>query len=357
MKCRNIAAGISFLLAAVACSTEEIILDGALKKEAQQQSGVTELALSISININKIETRAGEIIDGDPSAESSVAACSVILFEDDNVVGAYDGVTATADGDSYTLTDAKFLVKIGRAYEVYVIGDTKQAFKACKTKTAVEAIAFGATDLDGKVKFGKADVSVDEGSSSALGETIDETIDVELSNLTAQIRLMDVRGSLAKGEEASDGKVQLTKVEVLNRNTAYSIDNKTAMNLTDLVSDSEDIPYNIPNRTEWEQTNIAEFATFPNTDAETPTQIRLTFKVGAGEVQTRTYTINRPDGEEEGRTTDNKTETSYINAGYIYNLYAKVTLEGDELDCELTCFTQDWLYNEYDAVVEEVEED
>lgn len=360
MKCRNIVAVISFLLVAVSCAREEgIILDGELNNEVQQ-SGQTELSLSFSININNVNvaTRANEIVNN-VGVESSVSDCSVILFEGENVVGAYDGVTATEDGnDGYTLDDAKFLVKTGRSYEVYVIGDTEQAFKACKTKTEVRTKAFGTDDLSSGVKFGSATVTVAEGSSSALEpEVVKETIDLKLSNLTAQIRLMDIVGDVREGEGSSDGTVQLTGVELLNQNTAYSIDGSVAMVLDDVASTSA-FPFDIPNR-DWDktkETGISEFTTFPNNNGDNPVQIRLSFKVGTDEEQTRTYTINRPDGEEEGRTTDNKTETTYIHAGYIYNLYAKVALDGDDVTCELTCTTQDWLYNEYEVDVEEVKE-
>ncbi len=244
----------------------------------------------------------------------------MILFENDNVIGVYDDLEVTSVGGVYTLNDAKFLVKTGRKYEVYVIGDTEQTFKGCTGKAQVEAKAFGAADLTRKVKFGKAEVNnITGGSSSALAPE-KQNINIQLSNLTAQICLMDVVGEIKEG--STSGSVQLTKVELLNKNTAYTLKGNTDVTEMALSDELKTLatPFAVENRElnfDTTKEDIAGFASFPNNDKDQAVQVRLTFKVGSDEKQTRIYTINRPDGDtEEGRTASNTTGTS-ITIGFL----------------------------------------
>lgn len=359
MKLKNIAAAISFLIVAVSCSMEDDVLNEMTKSETPNNSNQTEVALSFNVNVNNLTTRANEINLGGTGSVEEVTDCSVILFEGDKVIGVYDQSEVTEVNGFYMLSGARFLVKTGRNYVVYVIGDTKQTFAACKDKAEVEALSFGAGDLGSKVKFGQAPVYISEGSASALDTTIDKTIAVELSNLTAQIRLMDVVGDVNdKAEVSEGGAIELIKVELLNKNKVYNLAGMVNPdNFVDEIAASSKLPFAIEDR-DWADKNIAEFTTFPN--AEGSAQIRLTFKVGTDDAQTRTYTINRPAGTEQGRelTAENKENgtNNYVNEGYIYNLYAKVSLVGDQVECTLTCYTKDWLYNEFVAELEESSE-
>lgn len=378
MKLKNIFALIPFLILAVSCSMEDDVLNEITKSEPKDNSNQTEVSLSFDINVNSVTTRANEIKDGGTGDVETVTSCSVILFENEKVIGAYDGSGITAETNEsdeviYKLKDARFLVKTGRNYEVYVIGDTKQAFKASQTKEEVEEyIAFDATDLSSNVKFGRAKVNIpaSEGSQSASDTYTTKTISVELSNLTAQIRLMDVIGDIKEGE--SSGAVQLIKAELLNQNTTYTISdylNKVVTAYEPAYTDpSWTGVFDIESNRTWNDEGgivgekdgvttyspIARFNSFPNLNPDAPVQIKLTFKVGSDETQTRTYTINRPAGTEEGRELideNKKNDTDYVNPGYIYQLYAKVKLIGDQVECTLKCYTRDWLYNEVEVTM------
>jgi len=354
MKLKNIAAVVSFLIVAVSCSMEDDVLNEITKSETPNNSNQTEVSLSFDVNLNSVTTRANLIEDGTGGSIETVTDCSVILFENDKVIGVYDE-SLVVNGK---LAGARFLVKTGRNYEVYVIGDTEQSFAECKTKADVLAIPFDGGDLGRKVKFGKAPVYISSGTSSALDSNITETIAVELTNLTAQIRLMDVVGDVNDDAEVSEGgAVELIKVELLDKNEDYNLAGTVnPANFVDETAVSSLLPFTITNR-KWEDNNIAEFVTFPNVEGSA--QIRLTFRVGTDETQTRTYTINRPAGTEDGRVLTNenkKNDNNYVNAGCIYQLYAKVSLVGDQVECTLTCYTQDWLYNEFVAELEESSE-
>jgi len=360
MKLKNIIAIISFLMVAVSCSMEDDVLNEITKGETPNNGNQTEVYLSVNAVVDGVTTKASytdEDIDTEKDL-SNIIDCSVILFENDKVIGAYDNSAATAVEGGYKLNGARFLVKTGRNYEVYVIANTVQSFETCKTKIEVEeTIKFDSTDLSEKVKFGKATVNISaaNGSSSASEDYTTTTIDVVLSNLTAQVRLMDVLYSGFK-EGTNPTTVILEKVELFNQNQAYNIAGSFA-NL--MPATPWEGSFNVDEKTGTRIYNedptkaICSFQTFPNVNSTAAVALKLTFKVGSI-YEDRTYIINRPTGvnDMENNAVDNNEDVNaYVNAGFIYQLYATVAVTGDTFNCTITCCTKDWVKNTYEVTM------
>lgn len=361
MKLKNIVAMISFLMVAVSCSMEDDVLNEVTKSDSSNNSNQTEVYLSFNINVNSVSTKASftDPTIGTETDASEVKDCSVILFDGNKIVGAYK---EKAVGSDNKLVGAKFLVKSGMKYTVYVIANTNKDFTGCADKAAVEALAFDGDDLNGLVKFGKESFTAEAGTSSVYDENIPvQTVSVSLNNLAAQVRLMDVRYAGFKNN-TNPTTVTLTKVEFINQNLGYSIDGTTVFELNDenvVVSpDAEKgkVEPVLDGGKKYDDDMICDFLTFPNVSSSTPVALKLTFQVGS-KTETRTYIVNRPTGV-EGMTNNavdgNQGVNNYVHAGFIYQLYATVAVEGDTFDCTIKCCTKDWLYNEYEVTMTEI---
>ncbi|MDF9829896.1 hypothetical protein [Parabacteroides sp. PF5-6] len=370
MKLKSIVAMISFLMVAVSCSMEDDVLNE-MAKGTTTQTNQEEVGISVLINVNNVPTKGafgddikpGAYLDGTDA--DKVEKCMVFIANAAGTITYRN--TNVAVGEDKKLV-MNFSLKTGSAYKMLVVANSTTDFNACTTLDHIKAKGLAATDMNALVKWGEEVIDLTDSVGLATMPGAEEKITVDLHQLTAQISLKEliVKG-FNNGTNPTD--VYLRSVEVVNQNVEYSIDN-SYRNLVETTSWDADSRgenkiakmhiYSPTDATkEFVPNANTVFTTYPNNKgvysdftAGAATRVRLTFEAGTN-VYDREFVINRPDADD---FINKESNTTYVHAGYIYELYVAVNIDGDTFNCTIKCCTKDWLYNEYEVTMDELTE-
>ena len=375
MKLRNILSIFCFLAAMASCSMEDDTMMNDL-------GGIMETAgenvyLSVNIGTGTGTTKASVPTTGTAENKPSISGdlinrCILYLLDGDKVLAVADTILKTKEGnDDYTTSlQMKFLTKFSKnslklVAVVNYDGTMKSDYLACSTLSELETIR--ETNAPIRVMVGQVDgIKLTAGSPSTKDAP---TTDAGKITVTPRVACIDLIGFDVKYKTDKHPEVKLTGVYYNNLKKEVGLfdegkddfvtgwqqdlnffridldkvyDSKS--NLVDFpkgpltVEDKEDGTGNCNDKL---SLNKSFFVAFPNTNANKPVQMQITFTVDGKEYD-RTYIINRPaDG-----SFANNTGTKYVNAGYWYRLKATVNISSDKVDCDVVCSTLDWKYND-----------
>ncbi len=369
MKLRNILSVFCFLAAMASCSMEDDTVMNDLGGMIETTGD--NVYLSVNIGTGNGTTKAattGSANDADYSISGDlINRCILYLLDGDKVLAVTDTILKTEEGaDDYKSSlKMKFLTKVSKnslklVAVVNYDGTLKSNYLACSTLSKLEAIR--ETNAQNRVMVGQVDgIKLTEGSPSTKDAP---TTDAGKIVVTPRVACIDLIGFNVKYKTEKHPEVKLTGIYYNNLKkevglfdegkndfeTSWQEDlNFFRKNVPDVepgvpfpegaltVEDKGDETGNCNDKL---SLNKSFFVTFPNQNAGTPVQMKITFTVD-GKGYDRTYIINRPF-ENDGSFT-NTTGTKYVNPGYWYRLKATVNISSDKVDCDVVCYTQDWI--------------
>lgn len=314
---------------------------------------------------------------GNPATEAiaateAISTCSVILYKGDDVLSVRDGVAVT---NNTTLpADFSILTKEQTGLGIMIVANSTITF-AGKTdmddvKAAVQTAAFtdgslvkvGTATIDFTDKSAAANTNYAASTSTAKTATNTYTQAVTVYQLAARIELVDFNVTYTASKAAD---VVIKSVRLLNAN--YS--SKTGMGAEKVIAGD----YNVENTGNYQNVSSSlkdylvyrssgtveglkspvVFYSYKNTNAtdiaqsdsryikdineNNLTKVEITFSVG-DKVYIKSYVINRPES--------NTTGTTYVNPNYIYRLTVNMEVTNKFVDCNVVCYTNDWVYKD-----------
>lgn len=349
MKISNLLAILAFSVISFACSMENDVINNDMEKMTNTTAGEAALNVQIAIN-NTGATKTTESVT--PGENETIAATTkindlyIILLKGTDVVTSKKVSMNNAEISSTTeISDCKFLVKAkaNDIFKVVAIANSSIDFTTTdyNTYSAITAAIQGEADLTNLVKMGESNLTV----SAVYPSTTDalanpNTANISLQQLAARVELAAFNVTDASFKHTLPANVTLNKVQL--QNVHKSCLSKTDNNsLETLIGNSAEQTigqklYDAASNqfTELSDANKAVFYTFPSSaDAQQKVQLFLSFNVGD-----KTY--------EKSYEIKHATNQSLVKSGYIYRLKINMTVNSDDVNMNLICYTYDWNYNQ-----------
>lgn len=350
MKLADIFSIICLLFFACACSSDE----GGINDITGNKEGTAgEAILSFHVKSGEVKTKGASETGSDNKIGQAIQSCSVILFSGNEILAIEDDARVT-DG---AVEGVSFMTKVREGLKVMVVANSKTTFRSCKNMGEVRAALqqeanFNAGEL---TKVGEADVTW---SATGMNAGFDPASSV--SNMTRYIQPVVVKQLAAciqleafniiynTGSKPAD--VHLVSVELLNANYVTTTANGEVTGDQALYKNQT---WNLgttfvpvyQNGQSVALTQMPTFYSFQNTNAEKPVSMKIKFTVG-NQPYEKTYVINRPS---EGNFT-NETGTVYVNPNYLYRLKVNMTVTNKKVDCNIVCYTNDWIHEDGDNI-------
>lgn len=307
------------------------------------------------------------------TATEAISTCSVILYKGNDVLGVRDGV---AVANNTTLPDDfSILTKEQTGLHVMIVANSTVSFAGYSDMDAVKAAVQNMTTEfadDKLVKVGTASINFSDKSaaintnyaasaSTAKTTTNTYTQAVTVYQLAARIELTGFNVTY-KASKAAD--VIIKSVRLLNAN----LSSKTGSGANKVVA--SDYNVEITGKYQNISSSLSDYTVYTNGAAQSLsspvvfysykntnttaiaqndsryikgvnennlTKVEIMFSVGE-KVYTKAYTINRPE--------NNTTGTTYVNPNYIYRLTVNMEVTNKSVDCDVVCYTNDWIYKD-----------
>lgn len=387
MKLVNILSIATIIAAFASCSMEDDVLNE-LSQQTREEQKIeeqgAEAALSFKINTpTLLSTKGGTINDGDPKTQAiaeteAITHCSLILLEGNTILRAIDNLYVNNGILVYTKGQddmVKLIVKVkeNSNYRFVVVANSSTAFESTtfnypnNTYNQITTSVQNKTDLDNLVKFGEKAIRFDDNFSgyASTKAALDNPIIIGTENgengivlhqLAARIELTEftVTG-LTEGTVPFD--VTLTGVQLFNINTGSYTTTENTDYINNTYINSETVTFGENGRLIYQanssdgsngiclfnETEKPVFYTFRNQNTEKPVGMKIYFKVGNEERESRMIIVNPPknNGYNGNHALD------YVHSGYIYKLSVRFEVQNDMIDCSIKTYTEDWKYNCY----------
>lgn len=313
---------------------------------------------------------------GNPATEAiaateAITTCSVILFKGNDVLSVRDGVAVT---NNTTLpADFSILTKEQTGLGIMIVANSTITFAGITDMDAVKAAVQTASFADGNlVKVGTATINFADktaaantnyaaSTSTAKTATNTYTQAVTVYQLAARIELVGFNVTYTASKAAD---VVIKSVRLLNAKNSsktgmgaekviagdYNVENtgnyqNVSSSLVDYLVYKNGAAQNLTSPVvfySYKNTNTAAIAQndsryIKDINENNLTKIEITFSVG-DKVYAKSYVINRPE--------NNTTGTTYVNPNYIYRLTVNMEVTNKFVDCNVVCYTNDWVYKD-----------
>lgn len=351
MKIKNILALVCFLCIGVSCSMEDDILNDVDTKGSDTNIADTEAVFSISLSGNGPMTKAGEKEDPniDTSTEASISNCFVAIIEGENVLSSYWFETADlqASSESFT-TEIKrhMIVKVPSknpptlsAYAVANLSaETASRLLACKTLNGIKNVEL-AEPPTLLVKVGGQPIGAYK-TTSQLATHDDANcnkVTIPVSQRAAAFELaffkvVDASKEKVIGQYPEVKNVEVVSVQMLNIKQGAKVVGEygdSFLDMTDIRKPSDVNPMD-PDKAPYGTYDKIRFYGYDNTDANTLTSMKITYKVDGGAEMERTYPI-KIDG----------VGAAGVEGGKLYKLNVTIGYASEEIRFVI----DDWILN------------
>lgn len=336
---------------------EDDILDNSASVVMPQEGNAY---VSVAIGLGNAQTKAGSSnLNGTYGADRIDNCALFLLDENEQVVGFHtEEFAIDEDNENPSKVTVRFLTKYKVATKAVAVVDynpnNSENLLDCSNLTDLKA--YKEHDANYRIKFGVGDIdwSGVSGSSSTniSPEAKPATVSIEVANHTAIVEL--VQFSVRYDEKSNNHpKVELTEVSVshLKENGGWFEDIKGIANKTFSFDSRYGLPLEPGSYNDNDEIYPLRVNVYPNTDGgedgESFVTLHIKFSIqdvkGEPRKEERKYIINRPTGDD---FTNNSGEGhTYVKAGYWYQLKATVNVHSDYVDCDVVCYTRDWIKN------------
>lgn len=351
MKLKNILSVVCFLFVATACSMEDSILDDDSSKLVPEDGSAY---VSAVINLEGTQTKATTGNSSDPQeyVADAIASCALFLLDSE---GKVVGVHTETYNSTATTQEIRYLTKVNVATKAVAVVNynpgNSESLLACSDyddlKNYVEH------DAHYRLKIGEGAIDWTEvvGSSSTTENLSTATTAITVKSRTAIVELAEFA---VRYKTDKRPVVKLESVSLSNLKTQGGWLEDLKSGVTTGRFDFDKTTYSLPRTPGFYNGDDGHYPlradVYPNTDgggrAEFVT-LTLTFSVTEGndsKIYNRSYIINRPS-EEDGSFTNNSGHV-YVEAGYWYQLKATVNVTSDLVDCDIVCYTNDWIFDD-----------
>lgn len=361
MKRVNILLSLCFLAVMASCSMEDDILDNNSSTFVPEESSAF---VSATINLGNAQTRSasedtnttggsnqGETIDADYISNYAL----FLLDGTGHVVGVHtDSFTRQEvedmlnQGGDPSKVKVQFMTKYNVATKAVAVvnynPDNSENVLACSDKQAL--LAYKEHNAAYRLKFGEGNINWEgAGSSSSTTEELKPAeVSIRVESCTAIVELVEFAVKY-KTDRKPDVKLVGVNISNLKANGGW----KESLGIEaeqQFVFDRTKFPQ-APSY--YGDKGLFRADVYPNTDGgktrNSFVTLNLRFSVTEGEVTKtydRHYIINRPS---DSSFTNNSGHT-YVKAGNWYQLTATVKVASDNIDCDVVCYTQDWISND-----------
>lgn len=316
--------------------------------------------VSVTVGLGDVQTKATtgstDPITTNPNDRDYIDRCAIFLLdENENVVG----VHAESYGDYQSTRNVKFLTKYGVAKTAVAVVDydpyAPEVLLACSSLQALEN--YKESNAYNRIKFGTGNVNWTGvvGSTSTKDESADNVAQISPITVYNRVAVVELAGLSVKYTSDKEPEVQLTKVWLTNLKVKGGWEEDTEEATGSFRFNDNAAYYGLPaapglygNR----PGGVSQILTYvyPNTIGGKYVTLHLEFSVtenGITKLHEREYIINRPTGD--GFVNNNDGHT-YVEPGFWYKLYATVNVKSDFVDCDVVCYTRDWVYNKLEDV-------
>ena len=365
MKLKNILSMVCFLCLAVSCSMDDETVMNDISKEIEATQGEgKEAFVAVQMNFGELATKSVTAGNSDNTTDQEINNLALFLLDGDNVINKAffekdqftrdeDGTLKTSEGEVFG-----FLTKKKNTLSMIAVANTDANILAKTTRSAIETYAatldnctkykevnnFGWLKKDGQTAYpGYEKIN---GADGALAQA-PAFVKIVLQQSYARVELASF--NVKRNEETTkDVSVKLTGVKLYNINTNGQV-NGTEKNFSGKDDSFPNLTFSCMTSEEACKTekglnllvnNASDhyFRTFAynykNSDDSDKMKMEISYEVGVNKY-TKVCVI-------EGRTAD----LQAVEAGYIYRLNLTVTVKANEVDCDVVCYTQDWIPNE-----------
>ena len=376
MKLKNILSIFCFLTVMASCSMEDDTVMNDLGGIMETTGENVYLSVNIGTGTGTTKTSVpttGSAVDKPSILGDQINRCILYLLDGNKVLAVADTVLMDAEGKAAPTTSLNmtFLTKVSKndLTLVAVVNYDQSIYNqylACSTLEALNGIRENYAPI--RVMVGQVDgIKLTEGSPSTKDAP---TTNVGTITVTPRVACIDLIGFNVKYKTEKHPEVKLTGIYYTNlkKNVGlfaegenvfesgwqedlnfFRTDLKQVYDSNGNLVDFPKGPLTIEDKEDGTGDCNAElslnksfFVAFPNTKADTPVQMKITFTVDGKEYD-RTYTINRPTDSSFNNNTSNTIK--YVNPGYWYRLKATVNISSNFVDCDVVCYTQDWIHN------------
>lgn len=353
MKLKNILSVICFLFVAIACSMEDNILDDNPSKLVPE-NGSAYISAVINLDGTRTKATAGNSSAPKEYVADAITSCALFLLDSNNkVVGVH---TETYENSTATSQEIKFLAKVNVAKKVVAVVNynpsNSENILACSDYNALKSYMEHDAHYRLKIGEGSIDWTGVVGSSSTTGDLGTAKTSIEVESRTAIVELVEFAVNY-KTDRRPVVKLESVSLSNLKTQGGWSED---LMGMTTGSFNFDKTTYNLPRDPNNYSSDDSRYPlradVYPNTDGGGSNQdkfvtLTLTFSVTEGNVSKtydRFYIINRPT-EADGSFTNNSGHV-YVKAGYWYQLKATVNVASDLVDCDIVCYTNDWILDD-----------
>lgn len=386
MKLRNILSVFCFLAAMASCSMEDDTMMNDTQEQLQKENVSNgNVYLSFNAGLMGLETRSGDVVDESSDPETygkSINSCSMILYAGNEILYVQDNLMrmpsqiegftppfpegTVVDRISKDAKQIHVLTKKRTGLSVMIVANTTLSLSNRSSYPDMRAVNAAIEDLydaeiDGTnlLKVGTADINFDDKTDNPKFEATTGTAvindgtttniyvqKVTVTQRAAAIRLRSFKVDWKAGTEAP---VRITKVELLNSNLKVHLDG----NQVDATTAYKTLKYSLPEDGlfvykqnadgSFEQGKFLPFTqfSFPNFPAvnnkedNNRVKMKIYYTVGDSPFDCE-FIINRPG-------TDTKDHTEYVHSNYIYYLDVTAHVTNYNVNCDVVCYTQDWI--------------
>lgn len=335
MKLKNILSILFFFVVAISCSVEDDVIDNSSSIIPEGDVAYVSAAISMDNTLTKStgSSQDGGTIDADPINSYFF----FLLDKNEDVVGVHKG---SFNGSSSSET-VKFLAKVNVATKIVAFvnynENNSEKLEDCRNDEQIKA--YKEYNADYRLKIGESSISWQgvTGSTSTTGKLDEARVTIKVKSYTSIVELVEFNVNNQSGRNLD---VKLTKVSLSNlKSEGGSVEGSSFQASPKVVKEGNFAPGYYGDKAENFRTNV-----YPNTDASKPITLNLTFTVTEGGKTTsydRNYIINRPSDD----SFTNNSGHVYVEAGNWYQLTATVNVKSGFVDCNVVCYTNDWIYD------------
>lgn len=336
MKLKNILSILFFFVVAVSCSVEDDVIDNSSSIIPEGDVAYVSAAISMDNTLTKStgNSQDGGTIDADPINSYFF----FLLDKDNDVVGVHKG---RFENPSSSKEEVKFLAKVNVATKIVAFVNynetNREKLENCMNYDQIKA--YKEYNADYRLKIGEEFISWQGviGSTSTTENLDKASVEIRVKSYTSIVELVEFKVNDQSGRNLD---VKLTKVSLSNlKSEGGSVEGSSFQASPKVVKEGNFAPGYYGDKAENFRTNV-----YPNTDASKPITLNLTFTVTEGGKTTsydRNYIINRPSDD----SFTNNSGHVYVEAGNWYQLTATVNVKSGFVDCNVVCYTNDWIYD------------
>lgn len=355
MKLKEILSIVCFICLGFSCSMENDTIMNDMEKGNTEAMLEGDAYLSFRLTALDSKTKStGTITPGgtDNSLGQNIKDCSLIVFDaEGKIVNLKNQMSVIKGNDNTYTTSDKIIVKMREGMQVMVIANSTNNFNSCtdiaSVKTAIQEIEEFTEDNLTKVSEVTPITWTIKGTSSTKEVEV-QTIDITVTQLTASIQFAAFNVIWGAGKKVDVGIKSITLKNINHKSQTVGEESSEPSYKNETLSFTSEtgLAYSSSSQVSInpfkEKTPV--FYSFQNTNSEQPVCMEIVFTVGE-KVFTKEYVINRPNSDDM----NNSTKTKYVNPNNIYRLTVNMKVTNEYVDCDVVCYTEDWVHNEWNV--------